>query len=101
MSSSSETTRLGREPAGRAAQLAQDDKPAKIQVLHEVTSDCPDGQPWPPPGSSEVLWVIVRRAEGCTVWRAIQLALVRSAATDFCNFPEAATAMKGCQHDEG
>jgi hypothetical protein len=71
-----------------------------IKILHTATSDCPDGQPWPPPGS-EVLWVIVRRAEGCTLWRAIQLDLVRSAATDFCNFPEAATAMKGSQHDEG
>ena len=70
MNSSSETTRLGREPAGRAAQLAQDDKPAKIQILHDVTSDSPDGQPWPPPDDT-ALWVIVRRADGCTHWRAI------------------------------
>ena len=73
MNSSSETTRLGREPAGRAAQLAQNDKPAKIQILHDVTNDSPDGQPWPP-SDSNALWVIVRRAEGHTLWRAIQLA---------------------------
>ena len=85
MSSSSE--RLGRdERAGRAAQLDQDDKPAKIQILHDVTSDSPDGQPWPPDGTA--LWAIVRRADGCTLWRAFQLAQVRTAATDFCNFPD-------------
>jgi hypothetical protein len=84
MNSSSETTRLGREPAGRAAQLAQNDKPAKIQILHDVTNDSPDSQPWPPP-ETDVLWSVVRRAEGCTLWRAIQLAQVRSAAADFCN----------------
>jgi hypothetical protein len=78
------TTRRGHEPAGRAIQPARDDKPAKIQIVHDVTSDCPDGRPSPPPGS-EVLWVIVRRAEGCTFWRAIQLAQVRPAATDFEN----------------
>jgi hypothetical protein len=71
MNSSFETRRLGREPAGGSAQLAQNNKPAKIQILHDVTSDC-DGQPWPPPGSN-ALWVIVRRADGCTLWRAIQL----------------------------
>ena len=67
MNSSSKTTRLGREPAGRAAQLAQNDKPAKIQILHDVTSDGPNGQPWPPPDSN-VLWVVVRRANGRTLW---------------------------------
>jgi hypothetical protein len=66
-----ETTRLGREPAGRAAQLAQDDEPAKIQIFHDVTSDC--DEPWPPPGS-DLLWVILRRAKGRTLWRAIHLA---------------------------
>ena len=29
--------------------------------------------------------LIVRRADGCTLWRAIQLAEVRSAAPDFCS----------------
>jgi len=45
-----------------------------IKILHTVTSDSPDGQAWPPP-DSDVLWVVVRRADGSTVWRAIQLAL--------------------------
>ena len=44
-----------------------------IKILHTVTSDSPDGQAWPPP-DSDVLWVVVRRADGSTVWRAIQLA---------------------------
>ena len=43
-----------------------------IRISHSVTRDSPDGQPWPP-SDSTVLWVIVRRAEGYTLWRAIQL----------------------------
>jgi hypothetical protein len=57
---------------------------AIIEISHSVTSDSPDGQPWPP-SHSNALCVIVRRADGCTLWRAIQLAQVRSAAADFCN----------------
>jgi hypothetical protein len=64
--------------------LRTTDQPAKIQILHDVTSDCPDGRPWPPPEGT-ALWAIVRRADGCTFWRAIQLAQVRSAAADLCN----------------
>jgi hypothetical protein len=52
-----------------------------IKISHSVTRDSPDGQPWPP-SDSNALWVIVRRADGCTHWRAIQLAEVRSAAPD-------------------
>jgi hypothetical protein len=48
-----------------------------IKISHSVTRDSPDGQPWPPSDSS-VLWVIVRRAEGCTLWRAIRLAQERA-----------------------
>jgi hypothetical protein len=51
-----------------------------IKISHSMTSDSPDGQPWPPPDRN-ALWVIVRRAEGFTLWRAIQLAEVRSAET--------------------
>jgi hypothetical protein len=54
-----------------------------IKIIHTVTNDSPDGQPWPPPDSG-ALWVIVRRADGCTLWRSIQLAQVRSAAMEFC-----------------
>jgi hypothetical protein len=69
-----------------------------IKILHTVTSDSPDGQPWPPP-DNDIFWAVVRRADGCTHWRAIELAQVRPAAPDFCNFPEAAAAMKGSRHD--
>ena len=57
-----------------------------IKISHSMTSDSPDGQAWPPPDVT-ALWVIVRRAGGYTLWRAIQLAQVETAATDFCNFP--------------
>ena len=54
-------------------------KPAMI-IGHAVTSDGPDGQPWPPPDSN-TLWAVVRR----DALARIQLAQVRSAAPDFCN----------------
>jgi hypothetical protein len=44
-----------------------------IKISLSVTSDGPQGQPWPP-SESDALWSIVRRADGCTVWRAIELA---------------------------
>jgi len=44
-----------------------------IKILHTVTSDSPDGQAWPPP-DSDVLWAVVRRADGYSHWRAIELA---------------------------
>ena len=47
-----------------------------IKISHSVTNDSPDGQPWPPPDSG-ALWVMVRRADGCTLWRAIHLAMSR------------------------
>jgi hypothetical protein len=61
--------------------LARGVKPAMI-IVRAVTSDGPDGQPWPPPNSN-TLWTVVRRADGRTLWRAIQLAEVHSAAPDF------------------
>jgi hypothetical protein len=70
-------------------------KPAMI-IVRAVTSDGPDGQPWPPPDTN-THWAVVRRADGCTLWRAIQLAEVRFAAPDSCDFPKAAT--KGPRHD--
>jgi hypothetical protein len=69
-----------------------------LKISHTITSDDFYGLPWPP-SDSNALWVIVRRAEGYTLWRAIQLAEVRSAASDFCNFPKAATATKESRHD--
>jgi hypothetical protein len=68
--------------------LARGEKPAMI-IGHAVTSDGPDGQPWPPPDSNTP-WTVVRRADGCTLWRTIHLAEVRSAAPDFSNLPKAA-----------
>jgi hypothetical protein len=32
-----------------------------VEILHSVTSDIPDGRPWPPP-DCDVLWAVVRRA---------------------------------------
>jgi hypothetical protein len=49
-------------------------------IVRAVTSDGPDGQPWPAPDSN-TLWAAVRSADGRTLWRAIQLAEVRSAAS--------------------
>ena len=51
---------------------ARGGKPAMI-IVRAVTSDGPDGQ-LGPPTESNALWVIVARADGCTVWRAIELA---------------------------
>jgi hypothetical protein len=60
---------------------------ADLETIRRALCRCPDGEPWPP-SDGNALWVIVRRrADGCTLWRAIQLAQVRSAATDFCNSP--------------
>jgi hypothetical protein len=68
----------------------------EIIIVRAVTSDGPDGHPWPPPDSN-TLWAVVRRADGCTLWRTIHLAEVRSAAPDFGNLPKAAT--EGPRHD--
>jgi hypothetical protein len=70
-------------------------KPAMI-IVRVVTSDGPDGQPWPPPDSN-TLWAAVRRAGGCTVWRAIHLAEVQSAGPDFCI--SQTQQMQGSRHD--
>jgi hypothetical protein len=61
-------------------------KSAVIEISYSLTSDGPDGRPSPPPDSN-TLWAVVRRVDGCTLWRAIQLAQGRSAAPDVCNFP--------------
>jgi hypothetical protein len=49
---------------------------AIIEISHCITSDIPDGRPSPPP-DRDVLWVVVRRANGCTLWRAIHLVISR------------------------
>jgi hypothetical protein len=73
---SSKTTRRGRKPAGRVAQLphqVRHRKPASIKITRTITSDSADGQPWPPTERS-VLWRLLRRADDCSYWRAIELA---------------------------
>jgi hypothetical protein len=84
---SSKTARVAASPLDVPLNLLAeqgDGKPAMIKILHTVTADGPDGQPWPPPDGN-ALWFVVRRADRCTLWRAIELAQVRAAAPDFCN----------------
>jgi hypothetical protein len=50
-----------------------------IEISLVITADTPDGAPWPP-SDGNALWVLVRRTDGCTLWRAIK---VRSAAAGF------------------
>jgi hypothetical protein len=55
-----------------------------LELRHETTRDCPDGAPWPPDGDG---WVMVRRANGGTLWRLIQLVLSDPPPTDaYSNF---------------
>ena len=44
-----------------------------LKISHTITSDDFYGLPWPPPDSN-VLWAVVRRANGRTLWRALQIA---------------------------
>ena len=43
-----------------------------LKIMHSITCDALDGQPWPPPDDT-VLWAVVRRADGITVWRSIKI----------------------------
>src|SRR5262249_4075432 len=49
---------------------------AMIKISHGLTHDTPDRRPWPPPDSN-ALWAVVRRADGCTLWRAIHPVMSR------------------------
>jgi hypothetical protein len=44
-----------------------------MEITRTVTNDSPDGQPWPPT-ERKVLWRLLRRADGWSYWRAIELA---------------------------
>ena len=44
-----------------------------LNIMHSITCDALDGQPWPPPDNATALWVIVRRANGVTLWRSVQI----------------------------
>ncbi len=77
---SSKTTRRGPKPAGRVAQLphrVRHGNPASIKITRTVTSDSLDGQPWPPT-ERNVLWRLLRRTDGRSHWRAIELAQIRA-----------------------
>ena len=39
----------------------------------QMTADSPDGQPWPPSGDDDVLWAVVCRVYGFTIWRSISI----------------------------
>jgi hypothetical protein len=41
-------------------------------ITHSITHDSLDGQQWPPP-DDDALWVVVRRGNGLTTWRSMQL----------------------------
>jgi hypothetical protein len=89
--------RAGR--GARPAHRAGDGKRAMIKITHTVTNDSPDGQPWPPPDSN-VLWAEVCRANGSTLWRALQITQ-SDRCHGLCNSAETATATKGAHYDEG
>jgi hypothetical protein len=43
-----------------------------IRITHSITCDSLDGRPWPP-ADGAVLWAMVRRTDGLTLWRSIEL----------------------------
>jgi hypothetical protein len=45
----------------------------ELSVEHAVTADMADGQPLPPLIEDGIVWHVVRRANGCTVWRRVYL----------------------------
>jgi hypothetical protein len=69
-----------------------------MKIVHTATSDLPDGRQSPPPDANAV-WAVVRRADGCTHWRRIELAQ-SDRCYGLCNSAKAATAMRGSHHDE-
>ena len=44
-----------------------------MKILHTITTDSPDGQPWPPPPERDETWVLLGHAAGLALWRAILL----------------------------
>ena len=59
-----------------ARSISQADSVGNLSPLHIeycVTSDMPDGQALPPFIEDGVVWHVVRRANGRTTWRRIQL----------------------------
>jgi hypothetical protein len=73
-------------------------KRAMMKISYGVTRDIPDGRPWPPPDSN-ALWAEVRRADGCTLWRAIEVAQVRSPLPRTFAIPPGSNRNGGDSHD--
>jgi hypothetical protein len=73
---------------------------ASIKIFHSVTSDSPDGQPWPPT-ERNILWRLVRRADDCSYWRAIELAESDPLPRTFAISLGQQSQLKGSQHEEG
>jgi hypothetical protein len=44
-----------------------------LKIEHAITSDMPDGQPLPPFIEDGLIWRVVRRADGRTLWRRLLL----------------------------
>jgi hypothetical protein len=59
--------------------------PCQLAIEHGVTADMPDGQALPPLIENGVPWRVVRRADGCTLWR--RLFLTPSLVTDWRTAP--------------
>ena len=57
----------------------------RIKISNSVTSDGPDGRPWPPPEGTACWAIVRRRADGCTLWRSIELPKSDPLPADFCN----------------
>jgi hypothetical protein len=51
-----------------------------MMILHSITSDSPDDQPWPP-ADRNPLWVIVRRTNGCMLGDQFRLSPIRCRRT--------------------
>ena len=73
---------------------------ATIEILHSVTSDIPAGRPWPPT-ERNVLWRLLRRADGFSYWRAIELAESNPLPRTFAISLGQQSQLKGPQHEEG
>jgi hypothetical protein len=45
----------------------------QLAIEHAVTTDMDDGQPLPPFIEDRIVWHVVRRADGRTIWRRLYL----------------------------
>jgi hypothetical protein len=46
---------------------------SSLAIKHAITADMADGQPLPPLIEDNVVWRVVRRAGGYTIWRRLFL----------------------------